>query len=325
MFKLLIDTCVWMDAAKDPRQQALLNVLGELVELGEVSLLVPRIVIDEFQRNKQRIVADSTRSLSSAFKRVKEAVENFGDPKKKRRVLGQLNDVDHRLPQFADFAHKSVNTIEQLHAGGVVLETTDEVILRAARRAVEQKAPFHRNRNGMADAIIIELYADCVAEQCPRGTRFGFVTHNIRDFSAPNESHAEPHPDIAALFSKIRSLYFIKLGEAVKRGRPDLVSELMLQYEEWFEPRSLSEILEAERELCDKVWYDRHMLARQRGEDKEWNPDIREGAYKSAANMERKYGKENIGPWSKFEWGMINGKLSALRWVLGDEWDMLYT
>jgi len=27
----------------------------------------------------------------------------------------------------------------------------------------------------------------------------------------------------------------------------------------------------------------------------------------------------------RFEWGMINGKLSALRWVMGDEWDMLDT
>lgn len=39
--------------------------------------------------------------------------------------------------------------------------------------------------------------------------------------------------------------------------------------------------------------------------------------------VEERYGVYNLGPYSDFEWGMIDGKLSALRWVLGDEWDFL--
>jgi hypothetical protein len=53
--------------------------------------------------------------------------------------------------------------------------------------------------------------------------------------------------------------------------------------------------------------------------------EIWQGALKSAAKLERKYGKENLGTYSKFDWGMLNGKISALRWVLGEDWDELYT
>jgi hypothetical protein len=49
------------------------------------------------------------------------------------------------------------------------------------------------------------------------------------------------------------------------------------------------------------------------------------GLRKAAASVEKQFGLENLGPWDDFEWGMINGKLSALRWVLSDEWDMLDT
>lgn len=92
VFRILIDTCVWLDLAKDYQQQAILAALEELVRHGKVELILPRIVVDEFARNKARVVEESGRSLSGTLKRVKEAVEKFGDPRRKAMVLDQLND-----------------------------------------------------------------------------------------------------------------------------------------------------------------------------------------------------------------------------------------
>jgi hypothetical protein len=109
------------------------------------------------------------------------------------------------------------------------------------------------------------------------------------------------------------------------------------------QPRRLTEIVDAIGELLDKVWYNRHQVTREKLErgtikiiEKESLPvkdhlrrpiqhGVWEGALNSAAKVEKKYGLQNLGPWNDFEWGMMNGKLSALRWVLGDEWDMLDT
>src|ERR1700733_7286241 len=103
-FRILIDTCVRLDLAKDYHQQAQLGILEELIEFGEISLIVPRVIVDEFARNRARFIDDSSRSLSTTLKRVKEAVGKFGDPRRKRMVLRQLNDVDHRLPTLGEAA-----------------------------------------------------------------------------------------------------------------------------------------------------------------------------------------------------------------------------
>ena len=50
MFKILVDTCVWLDLAKDYQQQALLAALEELIRQGQVQLILPRTVAVEFAR-----------------------------------------------------------------------------------------------------------------------------------------------------------------------------------------------------------------------------------------------------------------------------------
>ena len=88
--------------------------------------------------------------------------------------------------------------------------------------------------------------------------------------------------------------------------------------------RSVKQILLAEEEFFTKVWYGRKAPAefyRKQGTPE----DIIKGMLKGKREAEKRYGKKNLGPWTEFEWGMLSGKLSALRWVLGDDWDMLDT
>jgi PIN domain len=344
VFNLLSDTCVWFDMAKEPQQQLLLSVLEELIKLQEVKILLPRVVVHEFQRNRQRIIDDSRKSLSSVFKRVKEAVAKYGDTASKDDVMDQLNDIDQRLPTLGDAVGNSLSRIEAIFRTAEIIETSEAVKVRVFERGLQIKAPFNGKKNSTGDAILIEIYADCVQSPQSIGQRFAFVTHNVNDFSDIKVNNKAPHPDIASCFSKRKSLYFTNIGDALRKVRPDLVSELMAELGQWEPPlRSLSEILAAERELFDKVWYDRHQGLRhgvESGEirvvDKETFPtptgekrpvqkDILKGAMAAARKVEKTYGIENLGPWTDFEWGMINGKLSALRWMMGDDWDMLDT
>jgi hypothetical protein len=88
--------------------------------------------------------------------------------------------------------------------------------------------------------------------------------------------------------------------------------------------RALKQILAAEDDFYMKVWYGRKAPAehyRVKG-----TPEyIVKGMLKAKREAEKRFGKQNLGPWTDFEWGMLSGKLSAIRWVLGDEWDMLDT
>jgi hypothetical protein len=95
--------------------------------------------------------------------------------------------------------------------------------------------------------------------------------------------------------------------------------------------RSTKEILGTEEEFFDRIWYDRKLLLiglLKQGRAEPLKPDIKKGMLAAMKRIEARYGgKADMLKYYKddFGWGMMNGKLSALRWVLGDEWDMLDT
>src|SRR5258708_14456719 len=138
---LMIDTCVWLDLAKDYSQRSLLSALEELVRMGKVSLLTPMLVAEEFQRNKERIVEESGRSIGSTLRRAKEMLAKLGNEKEKAEAIRQLNEIDQQSVNYRDAASDGVKPIQKLFNTSTQVRTTSDIKLPAAEPQIRDKAP----------------------------------------------------------------------------------------------------------------------------------------------------------------------------------------
>ena len=341
--KLLVDTCVWLDLAREHQQEPVIRALEDLIQAHDIELILPQIVIDEFGRNRKRVIDETRHSLRSHFRVVREAINRFGDDASKSDTLKGLSEIDHKMAIWSDTATESMDRIDALLNSATPIPTSAEVKQRVTDRAITNTAPYHRDRNSAGDAILIEIYAEQLSSFSSNLVNFAFITHNTKDFSAPSGDRRAPHPDLEDLFDGSRSTFWISLICFIKSLDPELLANHEFEFSYSQQSRSLSEILEAEHLLFRQVWYNRHWNLRTEIEegkhqvvpeehysrspyrqdqtlDSVWNQ-----ALDAAKRTEEEVGLENLGPWDDFEWGMLNGKLSALRWILGDDWDMLDT
>ncbi|WP_088743304.1 PIN domain-containing protein [Cobetia sp. QF-1] len=332
---IFLDTCVLLDISTKRSDLPLVSALEMLLSSNSVKLVLADLVVEEYERNKDSVAKKTTQRLSQEFKQVKAVVNEFAG-EKQAATISVLNDINARLPLLTEANYSTIRRVERLIESAVVTAVSERSKIAAVHRGLEKRAPFHISKNSVADAVIIEQFFEFMCSLNSGYDTCIFVTHNHNDFSS--KDHRKPHSDFDEIFAYSNSCYFNSLVSAIDYFDSDLLAEVEFEHDFSEETRGLREILDSMDELVDKVWYNRHQNriwlidngrveivpkgTKRYGSDI-IHEDVLQGAIKSAERIQGKY--EDTGPWSDFEWGMLNGKLSALRWVLGDEWDMLDT
>src|SRR5260370_29738213 len=84
----------------------------------QLELLVPQIVIDEFERNRGRIETDMARSVTATFQRVRAALDENGQGDGQEETLKQLDDLTHPVPLINHMAICQFSETLELLQGG---------------------------------------------------------------------------------------------------------------------------------------------------------------------------------------------------------------
>lgn len=330
MLNLFVDTSTWLDLAARRDGQKWIVTLRQFIRQGDLRLLVPEVVIEEFERNRPRAEQAMTTRVADRFRRLRTDIGTTYNSEELEQALNALDSLAHHVPLIGAMTTRNFDDIFELLQAGIRLEPGSDENNRVVRRGLEKKAPFHRSRNSVADALLIELYLSATAKADLAENPHAFVTSNSNDFSLDNGDKRQPHKDLEPAFAHKGSIYahgFDGLDSTLQDHFGDELTAILDESDFVEDPRLLLEIQKWEQELSDRIWYQRKLNRIHELEDAEDSQGL--ARYLKIAGhpmkrVEAQYG-ETLGPYSDFEWGMLNGKLSALRWVLGAEWDFLDT
>ena len=104
---------------------------------------------------------------------------------------------------------------EILKNRSIILTVPNQVIIDASELAINKKAPFHRNKNCVADAQILLCAVDFLKGKID-GLQSNaiFITNNTEDFCVSSKDH-DLHPDLRHIFDSVGLNFETHLGAAL--------------------------------------------------------------------------------------------------------------
>ncbi|WP_191700122.1 PIN domain-containing protein [Solibacillus faecavium] len=202
MARVTIDTCTWINLATDfyGNSNEILEKLNELVESRKIILVLPIVIIDEWNRNKEEKVLNKLNKSLRAKIRNFNDIQNYLDSSDALLLKGLIDSVTEKQDYFNQGVNERVLKIEHLlyHSHTEVLPIIDDVKNQSVEHALNNKKPFARNKNSMGDSLIIFSLIEYMKGQKNQSY---FISDNKEDFANLNGS--DFHEDLRELIDQV--------------------------------------------------------------------------------------------------------------------------
>ncbi len=203
MIYLTFDTNIWVylldDSWKDYNP---LDTLEHWLDERLVTILLPEIIVDEWERKKDEHKLERIKKLKDFFSMADEVLPSafIGDRRKPENLENEVGE------QFKRIEHIIQSKAKRLH-----LEDTlkDKLI----EWAVLKKAPMH-SKSSMADTIIVLSLLKFAIEN--PNDEYYFVSANTDDFYSKKEGQYFLHKDLKPEFDEAKIQDFKSLNLLIK-------------------------------------------------------------------------------------------------------------
>lgn len=258
---LILDTNIWIYLAngfnpetnnyEDGLHFKVLESLKHLVSEDKIKILTTELILEEWERNKQKrftLIEKHQRSLESQVNNLKNIKKKL-DEGDGHFVDTIINKYQDRIQSEIANNQKHIQEVEDLLNNYTVkFQITDSIKVKVTDWAVKKNAPFKGEKsNSTADALILFGSIDYLTE-IAKTDIFGepifiypesmFVSGNTGDFSDKTNKE-NLHPDLVPIVSPTKMGYGISLAkilntieELFKESEIELLEE---QIEEWNE------------------------------------------------------------------------------------------
>lgn len=218
---LLIDTCVWLDIAQKPKLWGALEEMENAIASETVQLIVPSQLLDELDRHLTEKASQSLKALRQQSTALRKSLKYLDDDRLSESISQELLKLEQHLSSNNSTNQSIVGKIEYLvkSPSNVYVDTSKTALLiSASNRALSSRAPFHQNKNSMADALLLEA---CLshARQHPNA-QYYFVSLNKHDFTDIKRDSSVFHPDLQEDFEGYSVTFALNLGDVLEKVRP---------------------------------------------------------------------------------------------------------